>query len=266
MTTDADTVTKPDGPKEKTARPRLPWSVFTATVLVIAGYYVSSLGADAIFLVYGFLRGWTTGQLQLWVSSSTVAQFINFLLVYGIIVGLVILFMRVRKVPLTRIGAVRPRFEDAAIALAAAPIYMVVYIALLMALSALIPGLDLNQGQQLGFDKYQQGFTLFLTFLSLVVLPPLAEEFVMRGFLFTSLISRMRFVWAAILVSALFGAAHLQAGSGQPLLWTAAVDTFVLSLVLCYIRWKTGSLWASIFLHMIKNLIAFMVIFVFHKG
>jgi membrane protease YdiL (CAAX protease family) len=89
----------------------------------------------------------------------------------------------------------------------------------------------------------------------------------MRGFLFTSLLKpaavHLRRDLSPVV---LFAAAHLQIGSGAPLLWTAAIDTFILSLVLCYLRYKTGSLWPGIFLHMLKNLLAFLVIFVFHKG
>jgi membrane protease YdiL (CAAX protease family) len=59
----------------------------------------------------------------------------------------------------------------------------------------------------------------------------------------------------------LFGVAHLQFGSGAPLLWVAALDTFTLSIVLCYLREKTGSVWAGVFLHAIKNAIAFVALF-----
>jgi len=55
----------------------------------------------------------------------------------------------------------------------------------------------------------------------------------------------------------------LQARSGQPLLWVAGIDTFILSLVLIYLREKTDSLYASIGLHMLKNTIAFLGLFVF---
>jgi membrane protease YdiL (CAAX protease family) len=70
--------------------------------------------------------------------------------------------------------------------------------------------------------------------------------------------------WACAITSSLFAIAHLQVGSGEPLLWSAAVDTFVLSLILIYLREKTGSLWTSVGLHSLKNFIAFLGLFVFH--
>jgi membrane protease YdiL (CAAX protease family) len=69
---------------------------------------------------------------------------------------------------------------------------------------------------------------------------------------------------AALLTSAIFAAAHLpEGGSGGPL-YIAAIDTFILSLVLIYLRIKTGNLWASITLHALKNGVAFVALFVLH--
>ena len=67
---------------------------------------------------------------------------------------------------------------------------------------------------------------------------------------------------AAIITSILFGAAHLQFGSDKPLLWIAAMDTFALSMVLVWMRVKTQNLWAPITLHMLKNTVAFVLLFI----
>lgn len=85
-----------------------------------------------------------------------------------------------------------------------------------------------------------------------------------RGFLYSSLKKAMRLIPAALLTSALFAAAHLPEGGAAGPLYVAALDTFVLSLILIYLREKTGSLWASITLHAFKNGVAFMALFVFH--
>ena len=56
--------------------------------------------------------------------------------------------------------------------------------------------------------------------------------------------------------------AHLAEGGAAGPLWIGFIDTFILSLVLCYLRVKTGSLWAGITLHALKNGIAFVALFV----
>jgi hypothetical protein len=62
-------------------------------------------------------------------------------------------------------------------------------------------------------------------------------------------------VWAAIIItSLLFGAVH-----GQ---WNVAIDVFVLSLVLCSLREVTGNIWAGVLLHMLKNGLAFYLLFI----
>jgi membrane protease YdiL (CAAX protease family) len=62
------------------------------------------------------------------------------------------------------------------------------------------------------------------------------------------------------MTSFIFGAAHLELGSGSPLVWGAAIDTFLLSVVLVYLREKTGALYAGMLVHMLNNLIAFLVV------
>lgn len=69
---------------------------------------------------------------------------------------------------------------------------------------------------------------------------------------------------AVILTSLIFASAHLPEGGSAGPLYIAAIDTFVLSLVLIFLREKTGSLWAGITLHAAKNGIAFVYLFIAH--
>ena len=69
---------------------------------------------------------------------------------------------------------------------------------------------------------------------------------------------------AALITSIIFATAHLEFGEGAPLLWVAAIDTFVLSLALVYVRERTGRLWGSMGVHALKNTVAFVSIYIFH--
>lgn len=260
MTT-TDTPATTDKSPQKALFP--PWSPFVAIILVVAIYFGAAVIGEASLYLYGAIRGWSTDTLYGWLDGSPIAQFANAFVVYTLMAVLITLFVRRYKVSLRRLGVVRPNFGDVGRALLAIPVYAGFYFMLLIVITALVPSLDLQQEQQLGFDQVQNSVGLVMAFLSLVILPPLVEEFVMRGFVFTSLLKRCSFVVATVLTSILFAVAHLQAGSGAPLLWVAAIDTCILSAVLCYLRYKSGSLWPGIFLHMFKNLTAFLVIFVF---
>jgi membrane protease YdiL (CAAX protease family) len=132
--------------------------------------------------------------------------------------------------------------------------YFIVSALLTLTVTALIPGFDISQPQETGFSNLTSQYEYLLAFLTLVVLAPVAEEILFRGYLYGKL-RRVAPVWLVILiVSVLFGVVH-----GQ---WNVAVDVFVLSVVLCVLREITGSIWAGILLHMVKNGVAFYFLFV----
>lgn len=139
-----------------------------------------------------------------------------------------------------------------------APLAMVAYFitsGLVMYLvSTYISGFDIEQAQNVGFSDLQYRYEYILAFATLVVVAPVAEEVLFRGYLYGKLKKYIPW-WAAALVSSvLFGLAH-----GQ---WNVAIDTFVLGMFLCVLRDVTDSLWPAIFLHMLKNGIAYYLLFV----
>jgi membrane protease YdiL (CAAX protease family) len=120
--------------------------------------------------------------------------------------------------------------------------------------SQVIPGFNADQTQSTGFTHLTYYSQYLVAFMTLIIVAPLAEETLFRGFLYGKLRKIMP-VWVAMIItSALFGFVH-----GQ---WNVGVDVFALSLVLCGLREVTGNIWAGMLLHMIKNGIAFYILFV----
>lgn len=117
-----------------------------------------------------------------------------------------------------------------------------------------IPWIDSNQAQETGFQNISQPLEYIMAFIALVILPPIAEELLFRGYLFGRLRAKFGFWTTAITVSIVFGIVHLQ--------WNVGIDVAVLSLFLCYLRERTGSIWASIALHALKNGVAFFLLFI----
>ena len=142
------------------------------------------------------------------------------------------------------------------------PVYYVLYLLTVGLVSHFVPSLNVNQHQDIGFTNVHGFAPLLFTFISLVILPPITEEIMVRGFLYSSLKKGMPTIAAVIVTSAIFASAHLPEGGAAGPLYIAALDTFVLSLVLIFLREKTGSLWASITLHAFKNGVAFVALFV----
>lgn len=243
------------------------WGLIGAVLYAVIVYFVAQILAGAMVFTGRLLQtGDNERQILDWMRHAVTAQFWYVLLAEAITFGAIWWFVRWRKSTLRSIGWRGVRWRDPVYTFIAFWVYFIGYAVLLTVLTSLIPAIDTNQKQELGFDSVYGGLPLLLTFVSLVVLPPLVEEIVFRGFMYTGLRRKFK-PWLSILItSCVFGLAHLQLGSGNPPLWVAGIDTFTLSLVLCYLRQKTDSLWPGIFLHASKNMIAFVVIYVLHRG
>ncbi|HEY4160958.1 MAG TPA: type II CAAX endopeptidase family protein [Candidatus Saccharimonadales bacterium] len=242
---------------------KVPWGPWTAVLYAAAVYFVAQIAASLMIAIYPRLKGWSGAQAQSWLSNSVLAQFWFVLFAEALTFGAIWWFVRTRHARLRSIGWRKPRWWDPVYTLAGFAVYIVAYLALVSIAQKLFPSLNVNQKQDLGFQNPSGAGNLTLTFISLVVLPPLVEETVFRGFMFTGLKTKLRWGWAALLTSALFAVPHLlESGQSGSLLWVAGIDTFTLSLVLCYLREKTDSLWPGILLHALKNGIAFAALYV----
>jgi membrane protease YdiL (CAAX protease family) len=146
-------------------------------------------------------------------------------------------------------------WQDVKKAISTFILYMVVLVGVMSLFAFLFPELS-DQEQNLGFEKTGNSWwQLAVIFVSLVIVPPVAEELMMRGFLFGRLRQKLPFWAVSIIVSLMFALAHGQVN--------VAIDTFVLSLFLCNLREKTGAVWSPIIVHMLKNLLGFLLVFVF---
>jgi uncharacterized protein len=190
--------------------------------------------------------------------NQTVLQTIFAALVYIVTLAIVVgvpWWIRKIKTDKTELGLTRlPGWLDIGLAPAGFVIYTLATVAITSVVSQLIPGFDLNQVQETGFGNIAYRYEFMLAFVTLVVIAPIAEEILFRGYLYSKLRKYAPAWVAVILTSVLFGAIH-----GQ---WNVALDVFALSLVLCVLREITGSVWAGILLHMMKNALAFYVLFI----
>jgi hypothetical protein len=239
------------------------WSVFTAVVVLVLGFVLSQLFGSLLVSIYPHLKHWNGGTATNWLDNSIGAQFLYVLISEILLVMMIAKFVQWRKGKFGALGVKKPKWIDVAYASFGILAYLGLYLVAVDVVSAIVH-INEQQQQDLGFSNPAGGVAMLLTFISLVILPPLAEEFAFRGFLFSTLRRRFSLVIAMLGTSALFAVPHLlESGSGG-LLWIAGIDTFVLSLVLCYVREKTGRLWAGMIIHGLKNSIAFVYIYAMH--
>lgn len=248
-----------------TPKPAVSYGPWWAVFITFLAYFVgSSIVVGSSYILYMAISGANATKTEEVFLSTTLGQFATVAGAYAGMSAVIYLFLRYRKTSLRAIGLPRgPRFKDFGWALLALAVYLPVSQLILQAVAAVNPVVDLGQRQQLPFDDVS-GPGIILIFIGLAILPALVEEIMIRGFLYSGLRQRTKIIPAAFLASFLFGIAHLQFNSGAPLLYTAATDTFILSIFLIALREKTGSLWSSIFMHGLKNGLAFLAIFVFN--
>jgi len=223
-------------------------------------YLVPPVIASIVIALGVAISGVSSADAEQWLKNAASAQFVYVLITEALIIGAITWLLKNLKETWHSIGVRRPKFEHIAYTLGGFISYYAIYIAVAVILSQIL-ALNFNQRQEIGFSTNSTGTNMAFAFAALVILPPIVEEILFRGFLYTRFRRALSVKWAAVAVSVLFAAAHLQFGSGNALLWVAALDTFILSLVLVYLREKTGTIWAGVGVHALKNLIAFLILF-----
>jgi membrane protease YdiL (CAAX protease family) len=232
---------------------QIKWNLVLLLPLWVAlGFGVSQLVLTGVVLLLNALG------VPFALLNSTVLNTVFAACVYSLTVLIVVgAPYWLKKLPTTKqeIGLWRlPTWADIGLAPAGFIVYLLITALLAYGASLLIPGYDAHQVQQTGFTNLTAHYEYVLAFVTLIVLTPVAEEILFRGYLYGKL-RKIAPVWLSILVtSVLFGAVH-----GQ---WNVGIDVFALSLILCSLREVTGSIWAGILLHMLKNSIAFYLLFI----
>lgn len=237
--------------KSFSLKQRILWSLL-AVVSVVVAYGVGIVVSIILINVLAFIG------LRLDVLNQNVANFIGSVLVWTIM-------MLALLIPLKRWGNVVnmrkslgldriPSWSDIGIAILAFFPYAVLSNIFNQAFVTFSPSYDQTQVQELGFSNFTTQHEVVLAFLALVVAAPIIEEVIFRGYLFGRLRNYAGTALAVLVTSLTFAFLHMQLNVG--------IDVFALSIILCLLRVVTGSIWAGVLLHMIKNGLAYYVLFV----
>ncbi len=226
--------------------------------LVIFPAWVFAAFISAQLIVAAVVRILTTSGFDFAkYGSSTAIETVLAATIYTLAIGIAIgaPYLLGRRVDLEQLGLRRlMTWLDIGLAPIAYIVYILVLVGVISAVTNLIPIFQADQAQDVGFKSLTNQSGYLLAFVTLVVIAPIAEEVLFRGYLYGKLRRHIP-IWAAIMAtSILFAAVH-----GQ---WNVAVDTFILSVVMCGLRELTGSIWSGILVHMIKNGIAFYILFI----
>lgn len=138
-----------------------------------------------------------------------------------------------------------------------APVGYIVYAIfanILTSIFSVFSWFNAEETQDIGFAYFITTADRVFAMVAVVLIAPIAEEIIMRGWLYGKLRNRTGIIAALIITSLTFAILH-----GQ---WNVAVATFALSAVLCGLREITGTIWSGIILHILVNGIAFYLRYV----
>lgn len=195
---------------------------------------------------------------------TTILAALGYILALALALGLPALISRTlvskRTLGLDRL----PSWSDTSLGIVSVLPYYLLSAAILWFGMEILNVINPDIGQQIPFDNLSLKIEYVVAFITLVIMAPFAEELLFRGYFFGRLQERTG-KWAAVGVTAvIFGLMHLIGFSenGLVLQWGAAADTFALGLVVGMLRLVSGSIWAGVLLHSLKNAIAYYFLFI----
>lgn len=249
-----------DKPKAKWLTRQKFFSV-SAIILWVALAYIIANALAYVSLLAASRLGWVD------TSQQTLITIVSGLITYAVSLFLLFLGIRLaRKYP-KKLSLLEIKKSDWAVggwltwqqlllgvaAFIAAMILMVVVLALI---GQIVPGFNIEQAQEIGVDPraIYNRTEMLAVFALFVIIAPISEELIFRGYLYGKLRQMTSIVTSVIITSLLFGLAHLQPN--------VAVATFVMSVVMCLCREATQSIYPAIIVHILKNGIAFALLFI----
>jgi membrane protease YdiL (CAAX protease family) len=228
----------------ETAAPRSPWGLWATFGWVILAILLSSIAGLIVVLIWrpDAITGGTTDMLKdgPLISITTIASAI-------VQVATLALAARLAHWPAGEyLGLVRPATRPALIAIAVLIVFLLGYDALTYLL-----GRDIVTPFQV--DTYRaarDGNALPLLWLTFVLVAPIAEEIMFRGFLFRGWVrSESSAIPAIVVISLLFAAMHVVQYD-----WFGILQVFFIGLLLAIARWRSGSTLLTILMHALANL------------
>jgi membrane protease YdiL (CAAX protease family) len=224
------------------------------TVWVGVAFFAAQI---IVFTIAGLCIKWAG-----WVVNENMAQTICMVISYAL--ALLILATVAKKFFSVRISRDElglrglPTWTDILLSPVGYIVSLLGAVAVMFVMQLFLPAIDWTQTQDVGFNNVVSSADRMVTFVALVILAPLMEELIVRGYLYGRLRSKMSALPAIILVAVLFGIMH-----GQ---WNVGIVVGVMSVILCIAREMTGTIYAGILMHMIRNGVAFYMLYINPMG
>ena len=249
-------ITKETGSREvKTKSNPKKKNILSVTLKVVAFVFWGGFSCIAAQFIVGlpllWILGKTTFTSPVWTTIYTA---LTYLVAAAMVIFLPEIVSKKLKTNRAELGLFGlPTFTDIGISLLGI-IATFLVAGVVTSLLSNFPWFDAGETQEIGYSTQIIGLDRVVAFLALVVFAPLFEELIFRGWLYGKIRNLVPVSVAMALVSILFGALHGQLNVG--------VTVGIMSLIMCIEREITGTIYAGVLTHMLKNGIAFYLLFV----
>jgi membrane protease YdiL (CAAX protease family) len=227
---------------QNVAQPRPPWGIWATLGWVILAAVLAGSATLAALLAW---------RPESFVDSPDMLKdgplvSVTTCMLDVVLVGILALAARAARWPVGEyFGLVRPGRRNLVIAIASLTAFVLAFDAMTYLLGRAI----VTPFQVDTYRSARDSGTLPLMWFAFVIVAPISEEMVFRGFLFRGWVRPGRGALPAILViSALFAIIHLQYD------WFGITQVFLVGLALGWARWWSGSTTLTILMHALINL------------
>lgn len=234
------------------------WTTFALGIAIVAIFAIAQTAVALVFLFQKLASGSIPATFDEMMKLASNGDLVSYATIASGIfgVGAIILFIKIRK------GS---RIRDY-LGLKAIPVktyFILLGIIVLLVGLTIVVETAFNISQDAGFttDTLMSTTCPALLWIAVVVFAPLFEEFLFRGFLLVGFQqTRMGAVGAVTITAVGWTVLHFQYD------WFGMLSILVLGIVLGIVRIKTKSLWSTIFIHSLWNLIAIVMATLYING
>lgn len=146
-----------------------------------------------------------------------------------------------------------PTWTDVGLAPIAFVAALIVGNVLLAICSFIFPWFDVSEAQEIGYSTTIIGVDRLFAFIAICIVAPVAEELLFRGWLYGKQRVKTGAILATILNATFFGLMHGQLN--------VALSVGAMGAACCLLREITGTIYSGMILHILKNTIAFLLLF-----
>ncbi len=211
-----------------------------------------------IFMILGMVALGNPNKIIMgWGLFGDVATFAIGLWDLGMILTVILLAILLRRnnLSLGKIGLKGSLSPKAIIyALLGTVIYFGIYYLTEIALAPLGITMFWRGGSNANLLSAQTTLDWLILFIGPVIISPITEELVFRGFVLTSLLSRLKIMSAVIISALIFASVHIMIGPGL------MIYIFLGSFIFAYLFIKFGNLYPCMLMHFLTNLWAYILV------